>query len=308
MPVSGATRPRSLPAVDPRLRQRWVDARRAEGRRRLRVVVAAATVVALAVVALGVLHSPLVRVRHVRVHDLGPVPAGADLGALRLIAQAGLAGETPMIDVDAAEDARRVEELPWADTARVVRQWPATVVISVTARRAVARVARVAAHPADGVALLDATGRVLALEGPSPAPGAADGLPLLGSLGVPGAAGTWIAGTPGAPRSDPAGGPGSAGPAPDATEVLAAAAALPGSLATRISSIEVGPSGLEMAVGSTTVLFGDTTNLAGKVTALQTIVTQVSLAGVARVDLRVADRPALTPTTSTTNLSTTAGG
>jgi hypothetical protein len=136
------------------------------------------------------------------------------------------------------------------------------------------------------VALLDGTGRVLERLTTAPS-----GLPVVGSLAAPGAVGTWVPGTPGAARS----GDGPARPA--AAEVLAVAAALPPALAAKVWTIEVAGQGVQLTVGMTTVVFGDTTQLADKVTALQTIVDQVPLSGIADVDLRVPGRPALTPTT-----------
>ncbi len=72
------------PPVDPRFRRRWAEARRAEGRRRLRVLLALVFVVALLGGVLGLLHSPLLRVRHVVVEGNAHTPgatvrAAADL-------------------------------------------------------------------------------------------------------------------------------------------------------------------------------------------------------------------------------------
>jgi hypothetical protein len=73
------------------------------------------------------------------------------------------------------------------------------------------------------------------------------------------------------------------------------AAALPPSLAAKIWTVEMGSEGLQLIIGRTTVIFGDTTELADKVAALAILVTQVSLSGIKTADLRVPDRPALTP-------------
>jgi cell division septal protein FtsQ len=69
-----------------------------------------------------------------------------------------------LLDTSAAE--RRIEMLPWIDQADVQRAWPDRVSIKVTERIPVARVAvpdsGSAEEPAQGVALIDASMRVLA--------------------------------------------------------------------------------------------------------------------------------------------------
>jgi cell division septal protein FtsQ len=294
---------RTGPTIDPRLRQRWVDARRQEGRRRLRVLSALGALAVLSGAGLGVLHSPLVRVRHLRV-AIARGSAGTNLTDSEVVAQAALGGQRLMIDVNGTRAAALIDQLPWAADARVIRQWPGTVRVTVKSRTAVAEVAlsspassatasakagsvQVNPAPPGGVALVDATGRVLELDDDAP-----EGLPVLGSLAVPGAPGTWIAGTPGAASS------GASVTKASSAEVLAAAAALPKALAAKIWTVEMGSQGLQLTVGTTVILFGDTTQLADKVTALGVIIDQVSLAGIATVDLRVPDRPALTPSSS----------
>jgi len=293
--------PIPAPRIDPRLRQRWIDARREEGRRRLRLFVATAAVVALLAAAFGVLHTPLLKVRHVRV-SLIDVPAGSGLTAARVQAQAGLNRDRLMIDIAAGAEARLIEALPWVATARVERDWPGTIRIAVTARRPVAEVDRVSGEAGSGVAVLDATGRVLSVlpAGYSPeASGSASGsglgvLPLLGGLPAPGPAGTSMLG--------------SAGAGGQVAVELATAAALPTSLVRRVSTITITPNGLQLSLGSVMVLFGDASELAQKVTSLETVLSEVSLAGVHIIDLRVPDRPALTRSQPTASVSTTAGG
>jgi hypothetical protein len=255
-----------------------VDTRRAQGRRRRRLVTVLGVMVALAAVALGVVHSPVLRVRHVRV--FGVTEAGLTVVSSR----SGLNRERLMIDVDPARLDRAVEAIPWVGTARVVKHWPGTVDITVTHRVAVAEVAVTPGQPARRVALVDRTGRVLSVE-----TGDEANLPLLPSLREPGVAGTWVPGTPGSPG----------GARGSATEVLTVAAALPPSITGRISSIGVVGGQLQVQVGTTAVILGTTAGLAEKMTSLRTIIDEVSLSGVARVDLRVPDRPTLTPSAST---------
>ena len=292
------TPPTSL-RIDPRLKQRWIDVRREEGRKRLRLLVAMAAGLALVAAGVGALYSPLLKVRHVRV-ALGSVPVGSGLTATQVEARAGLDRERLMVNVSPAAEARLIEQLPWVATARVEREWPATVRIAVTARRPVAEVDRIPGKPASGFAVLDATGRVLSLlpagsaslgstsepgssrsaSGSVGGSGAAD-LPLLRSLPAPGVPGTRI------PAQGGIGGQ-------IVAEELATAAALPPALDRRISSITIAKDGLELRIGPVVVLFGDGGELAPKVASLETVISKISLAGVGVVDLRVPDRPALT--------------
>ena len=73
------------PPVDPRFRRRWAEARRAEGRRRLRVLVSLLCIMAVLGGVLGVLHSPLMRVRHVVVEGNVHTPAASVLAAADLM-------------------------------------------------------------------------------------------------------------------------------------------------------------------------------------------------------------------------------
>lgn len=298
-------RPSEIPTIDPRIRQRWIEARRAEGRRRLRVLVVFLSVVAVISGAIAVVYSPIVKVRHVRI-SLPVLPAGSELSAAQVRAQAGLDRERLMVHISTPTETALVDELPWVASARVRREWPATIRITVTVRRPVAVTDRVPGHPADGLAVLDRSGRVLALvpsgttapasaagesgtgggSGGTPAatPGlvqVAAGLPALGDLPAAGAPGTWLGG--------------SERLAPQAAAELATAAALTPDLRTRVTSIGEGPDGLTLLVGRISFAFGGTTQLPEKVAALETVLDDVSVGQYSLVDLRVPDRPALTP-------------
>lgn len=302
------------PRIDPRLRQRWIDARREEGRRRLRLIVGMLAALALLGAGFAALHSPLLRVRHVRI-ALGDVPAGSDLTRAQVQAQAGLDRRRLMVNVSTAKEAQLVEALPWVATARVERDWPGTIKIAVTQRRPVAELDRVPGRPASGVAIVDATGRVLAVEPAgavsrrsAPASGPhLPVLPLVGPLPAPGVPGTSILPPAGSGAQAGAGGQ-VAAEGRAAAEELAVAAALPAGLRRRVSTITITASGLQLRLGSSMVLFGDDGELAQKVASLETVLSGVSLVGVRTIDLRVPDRPALTDTQPGASLSTTAGG
>ncbi len=281
------------PSIHPRIARRWVDARRAEGRRRLHILLAVGSLLMAAALAVGSLYTPLLRVRHLRVTVTG---GGIPSEVTRL---AGVTGHTLMIDVKAPTIAARLDADPLLGGAQVERVWPSTVRISVAARTPLAVVA-VAGKWAE----IDATGRVIANAAVQAA-----GLPMLQSVGSVPAVGAWLAGTPG-PRpspSTPASGlvdmyapadgpdvPGGAGallalidalPAPLRSAVLTADAASPTGLVLTVAPPR-------SAVGIVTVLLGDGSLLAAKASALATMLDSADLSGVTGIDLSVPSRPA----------------
>jgi cell division protein FtsQ len=152
--------------MDPRIGARRTAVTRERGRRRLRLVLGAVVAGALVVGGVAVLHSPVFAARHVTVRGAHHVPA-------RLIVRtAGLSGSPPLVDVDSATEARRLESIPWVARAVVARRWPDSVVVTVVERVPVAAMARAA--PASGYALVDASGRVHEWTGAVPG-----GMPVL---------------------------------------------------------------------------------------------------------------------------------
>ena len=138
--------------IDPRFRERLIEVRRVEGRRRLRVLLILAGFLAVALLGWGFTRSPLLDVDHV--HVTGTVhTAPADIATA-----SGVHTGMAMFDVDIGDAAARVRAVPWILRVHVERQWPSTVSITVVER------APVAAVPAKaGVAVVDRTGRVLAI-------------------------------------------------------------------------------------------------------------------------------------------------
>ncbi len=262
-----------IPPVDPRFRRRWAEARRLEGRRRLRALVGLLSVVAAVAACIGLLHSPLLRVRDVVVHGNSHTPRA------RVLLAAGLSGPgntTLMIDAGPERAARAVEALPWVASASFSRHWPWTVAITIKERSPVALIVSGGA-----VEAVDATGRVLEVVPPHEAPPL---LPVL--LGAQG----------GQPGSDIS--PGSGLAQPELRELLAAAEATPLALAERRLQLAYSArSGLVAHVGAgpELVLLGDASGLATKLAVLEELVSRVGLAGYAQVDLTVPERPALTP-------------
>ncbi|MFN2606488.1 MAG: cell division protein FtsQ/DivIB [Acidimicrobiales bacterium] len=255
-----AAPPRHRVGVDPRIRRRQVEIRRAEGRRRLLVVLGVLAALALAGVAWAVTRSPLLDVDRVTV-------LGADRsGAAAVRSAAAVGRHQPMVDVDRAGAARRVEALPWVLRAEVRRSWPATVRIRVTERTARA----VTSAVGGGWALVDPAGRVL-----DRVPAAPPGLPLV--EGVP-----------------QAGAPGSTVP-PATADPLRVAVSLPPGLAPRVASVAAGARGVELHLRPTgVVVLGAADAVGAKLGAALTVLGAVDGRTVATLDVRIPQTPVLT--------------
>jgi hypothetical protein len=286
--------------IDPRFAQRWVQVRRDQGRRRLRLVAVGAVLTVLIGLAVGSFYSPLLRVRHVRVTVVG------DMAPATVQAIAGLGHYQLMIKANPAAAAARLDADPRLGDARVTKTWPGTVSVRVWVRFPVALVpGPVVAGQQPRWATVDPTGRVLGLvTAPPPS------LTVVTGVGVPPAPGQWIAGSAGpggtaaveaghapvdvtAASNSPtlAGGPAVA---------FSVAQLMPASIRPDVSQVTVGPNGqvsmsvlpATIATGSITVLLGDGSQLASKLTALTALLTQTSLSGVTSINLTVPDRPA----------------
>jgi cell division septal protein FtsQ len=280
--------------------------------------------VVMASLAVGLLFSPLLNVRHIR------ITAPASVPRQELLAIAGLSHPRPLVDIDTTKVAARLDAVPTLGAARVRKQWPLTLTISVTARTPIAVVPRPvpasagSATPATGRSAwvtVDVTGRVLA------AVPAVAGLPVVQGTGEVPPPGGWLSGSAGPDAILPAS-PGEISLAdlrapPDSPSVpsgaaaaLAILAALPPSFRAQVLSVTVAAGNdLRMAVlpaaasNPVSVNLGDGSQLAAKMTALATMLGQVNLATVAQIDLTVPDRPAtLTARQTAGTLSTHAGG
>jgi cell division protein FtsQ len=115
-----------------RFRERRIAARRAEGRRRLRIAVMVGTVVAVVVVALLLLASPILSIRTIDVEGVvyaDPEQVGEIVGSLR--------GDAILTaDLHGAETA--LEEIPWVREARVSMHLPRRVAIQIDEREPIA--------------------------------------------------------------------------------------------------------------------------------------------------------------------------
>lgn len=194
------------------------------------------------------------------------------------VAGAGLRRGQPMVSVDSGQAERRLRRLPWVDTAIVERAFPNRVRIHVTERVATATVAR----PDGGWALLDKTGRVLALR--------AERVPDLPEVIGAGTA------------PDPAG---SMVPARPALDVVAA---LPEGIRRSVTRATLDGDAVTLHTGVRELRIGPPTELAAKVAALSVLLDRVGNRSVAFLDVRVPQAPVVGPTAPTAATSTPAAG
>jgi cell division protein FtsQ len=248
--------------IDPRIRQRRIEVRRREGRRRLRLVVGALLSATAIAAAWGVSRSALLDVDHVRL-------TGAEhTQPLSVIQTAGSLPGRPMVDLDEGGAASQIERLPWVADASVRRQWPNTVVIDVRERAPAASV------PATGGgwALVDGTGRVLEPVADAPAD-----RPTLEGVTPAGEPGTEVARSTRAP--------------------LAVARALTPAMRLYVATVERLDRGeLQLRLRSDGVVhLGNADALPAKLLAVETVLAHVGDADVvATLDVRVPESPVLT--------------
>lgn len=173
----------------------------------------------------------------------------------------------PLLEVNTSSSAAHILELPWIDTVNVQRNWVGRIVITVTERTPVA----VAVDEEGTLMLLDATGRVLDIDGPF------DGIDTLLEGVVVGDHGTTIDGSAGA---------------------LEVASLLTLGVRSRVTSIVVNPDGtIELRLKPQgIVVFGGPTDLAAKVASLQIILGQVDQRNLASINVVNPETPVVVRT------------
>jgi cell division protein FtsQ len=253
-----------LPGIDPRIRQRRVAIRRREGQRRLRWLLAGASVVGLVVVVVILLHTPLFAARAVTV--TGPHPHTSDAA---IVAASGLAHHPSLISVDAGAVAARVGALPYIASARVSRQWPDGVQIDVTERVPVVQMF----GPATSWSVLDGHGRTLQVQ-----PGHVAGL-------IQFIAHTTSGGVPARPvgKSLP----------PVASAGLLVARTLPRAFSAQVVSVSLASDDtVSLSLNSgITVLLGTATDLRAKYEDVAAIIARGTLQATSTIDASVPQSP-----------------
>ncbi len=141
----------SATRIEPRLRERRIAVRRAEGRKRLRWVFVAVIIVVLVVAVLAVLGSSLFTIEDVEVEGA----VYTDRVTLDAVVEE-LRG-TPVLraDTDGAEET--LESVPWVEAARVTTDFPHGAKIEIRERTPVASYA----GPDGAFRVIDSHGRVL---------------------------------------------------------------------------------------------------------------------------------------------------
>ena len=264
---SGVTGTGVTPAIDPRINERLLEIRRAEGRRRRRWVVAAAALVAVVIVAWVLLHTAWFSAEVITVEGVHPhTSTSAILGA------SGLDGHPSLIGLSPGATAARVESLPFIASATVRRDWPDGVTVTVTARAPAVTMA----GPGSSWSVLDGSGRTLEVLGARP-----PGLQVL------------IVHTVG----------GGVAPAPVGKTLPATAAVglvvcrtLPLAFSDQVVSVTVAPDAtVSLALDSgITVLLGTNTDMRAKYEDVAAIIAHASLVGATTIDASVPQSPTVT--------------
>lgn len=266
--------------TDPRIQARRVTVARQHGRRRRRRILTLSVVAGLLAGALALVHSPVVGARHVR------VSGAPNIASSSVLAAAGLRGAPPLVDLDPAAIAARVEQLPWVWTAAVKVVWPSTVAIHITERVPVAAIAVPGSRTS--YAICDVTGRVLEIVLVRPA-----------SLPVVALAGSG-AGEPGMP--------GTSLPARDRLE-LQVAADMPESMVPTVAAVTGTSLGAVVELTDhLTAIIGDAAALPQKFVSLATVLAYGHLDGISGIDLRVSAAPVLIPKRPSTTVPGNVGG
>lgn len=259
-------------SMDPRIahRRRVVEMDRDRTRRR-RVIAASIVIVVIAGLWFA-LHSPIADVDAVRVE--GNHRTASD--DITTIAAIGV-GE-PLVGIRGGQIQQRLEGLPWVSQASVDVSWRGDVVISVTERDPVATV-----DVGGRTIALDATGRVLGEIEPRD-----DLMPL--DVPAPGAPGSYVESA--------------------TLDAVHIAVALEPGVRTRVREVSVDSDGrlsMSLRPGGVAIL-GTGEDLDMKLVSLTTVLAQVDLTDIEKIDLSVPDQPVVVRKASSTQTTASASG
>lgn len=130
--MTTATRSPRRPPMDARIRQRRIEVRRADTRRRRRMIGTLVLIAALGAGGVGITRSPLFAITGVRVEGI----TGPKAALVKDTAQ--IARGQNLMSADLDEALARTQALPWVARAEIRRMPPSTVLIEVTPRKPVA--------------------------------------------------------------------------------------------------------------------------------------------------------------------------
>jgi cell division protein FtsQ len=250
--------------MHPRLARRRAAVVRDAGRRRLGLLLGALVVLSIAVIGYEALHSSLFAARHVT------ISGNLETTDQQVLDASGLLKHPALLNIDVAGDEAAIERLPWIATAVVHRDWPDSVLITVTERNPVARFAAGAGR----YGVVDETGRLLEISASPP-----KGLVLI-----------RVAPTAGAIA------PGETLPRTDSLLALVASS-VPVSILGSIRIVEGTSTGVVVVLNSGAKAdLGQASELRPKMTALATMLAtpSVTLGTHSVIDLRVPDAPVVT--------------
>lgn len=287
--------------VEPRIVERRRTVERAARRRRTRLLVVVAVVIGCIAAVVGSTMSPLLDVDRITV-------VGNDrVGEAELLDASGVRHGDRLVDLDADAARRSLMAIPWVASARVVRDWPDAVRISVTEERPVASVVT-----PGSVVLVSTTGRVLErLSDPAPGAPRLESTQPLALTDDPDHPATVGAGA----TSDPAGQIVS----DRLQEALAVFERVPEDMRGELSLARMADDGtlsFELSDGAV-VRFGPPEDVAAKMLAVQAVLTQVVRDCMATLDVREPTRaavsrgpgcPGISPETATATTGGTTSG
>ncbi len=247
--------------MDPRIRARRTAVIKEQGRRRLVIAGGVLGVASLVVGGWFLVHTQLFSARSLT------VTGNVHETASEVVAQAGLAGHPPLLDVNAGAAAARLEELPWVRTAAVHVSWPDGVHIAITEETARFTVET----PTGKWESLGSDGRVLGESAARP-----PGLLLLAVPEPPGQPGTVLS-TKDAPG-------------------IRVASTLPASFVGQVTAVTVEAAGwVQLALTTPVVVdIGTTTELTAKYEDVSSILAGATLHNGDVIDVSVPDAPTVT--------------
>lgn len=270
--MSDTTPPVAPVIFDNRLKQRRIDVATALGTRRFRRLLWVVGAAVVALIAVVVVDSALLDIDEVTVS--GSPHADADA----LLAGAGVERGDALITLDLGAVERRLEAMPWVDTASVERSLPGSLSISITER-----VPTTMITAGESAALIDGSGRVLATGDITTMTSEFASYAAPGSTAVAVRAesiDTLVAG------SDVSG---------DLAVAAELATAAADEVAGTVAAVVLGDDHLSLELtNGATVTLGDAVDLDHKIEALRVMATGVDLECLATLDLRIPTRPVLT--------------
>ena len=243
--------------MDPRIQERRIEILRAKGKRRLRFVLLAISLLLLTLGGVVVTKSSLLDVDRIIINGVD-----GEFAAL-VEEQSNIRKSTPLLEVNSSRALREIKKIPQIKSARINKSFNGTLTITVTTRTPV-----VATSDGSAWLLLDEEGRVVdrILELPF-------GYPVIEGIDQPLLMGEWVS-----------------------EQVLPAielAMDLPPILAANISSVQIGEM-LELNLfGEGKVLFGDGSSQNEKILAAATILEKADLDNLIHIDVRAPRNPVL---------------